>query len=94
MVDLAQRRDPGVQAGRDVQQPGRPLRDHGALRGQGGPTGGPVHQRHPSLRFHRTDPRRDRLLANPGLPGGTVQAAGPGHAQQHLQRGQVGNMSA
>ena len=90
----AQRGDPGVQPGRHLEQPGRPLRDHRALGGQGRTARAAAHQRHAGLRLHGPDPRRNRLLAHADLLGGAVQAAGPGHAEQHLQRAEVGDVAA
>jgi hypothetical protein len=38
------------------------------------------------VRFHGADPRRHCLLTDADLAGGAVQAARPGHAEQHFQR--------
>ncbi len=91
---LAQRGDPGVQLGGHVEQPGRPLGHHHALVRQAGPARRPADQRHAGLGLNGPDARGDRLLADAQLAGGAVQAARPGHGEQHLQRREVGHMSA
>ncbi len=70
----------------------RPLRDYDAFGGQAGSARGTVHQRDAGLRFHGADARRDCLLSDAGVARGAVQAARPGHAEQHFQRREDGHV--